>query len=350
MDDLAQTTEISAAAAPARRYAHVLRAVEERPWALHPPVLRMMADLARLRSAGGRLEPEEIDRRLAAAADDNGARSGAVMSGPVAIVPVYGLLAKRMSLMSAMSGGTSYDELQSAIAELVNDPAVSAIVLDVDSPGGEVDGLTEFAAFVRAARERKPVVAQVDTLAASAAYWIASQCTEVVVTPSGQVGSIGVYTAHQDVSGAMAQDGVQVTLVSAGKYKVEGNPYEPLAEDARAAIQDQVDAYYAMFLGDVARGRGTTPDAVASGYGEGRTVMARAAVAAGMADRVDTLEGTVNRLKPRSQRQRQAASSAPVSIAAAKPADQPAAAAAAPATPDRAWNARVAKLSTRSNR
>jgi signal peptide peptidase SppA len=323
-----------------RRYAHVLRAVEERPWALHPPVLAFIVDLVHFRSAGGRLSAEEIDRRLAVAKEENGERSGAHMAGAVAIVPVYGLLAKRLSLMSEMSGGTSYDELQGTIAALVNDPDVASIVLDIDSPGGEVDGLPEFASFLRAARDRKPIVAQVNSLAASAAYWIASQANEIAVTPSGEVGSIGVYTAHQDVSGAMEQQGVRTTLVSAGRYKVEGNPYEPLGDEARVAIQDHVDEFYAMFLDDVAKGRGTTAEAVATGYGEGRTLLAKAARAAGMVDRIDTLGATVDRVQPRKQAQ------APrrAEVIPLKPA-----AAAAPTQPDRTWNARVAKL-TRSHR
>lgn len=322
------------------RYAHVLRAILDRPWALHPPVLAFIADLVRFRSAGGLLAPEEIDARLAAARESNGDRAGAQVAGQVAVLPVYGLLAKRTSLMTEMSGGTSYDSLRASLDELLRDPAVSSIVLDVDSPGGEVDGLPELAAFVRAQRDVKPIVAQVDTLAASAAYWIASQASEVVVTPSGEVGSIGVYTAHQDVSAAMEAAGVRTTLVSAGRYKVEGNPYEPLGDEARAAIQDQVDAYYAMFLSDVARGRATTTDAVAAGYGEGRTLLAKPALAAGMVDRIDTLDATIRRLQPRQKTgARPAAEVIPLKPAAV----------AASTPPDRAWNARVAKL-TRSHR
>lgn len=320
------------------RYAHVLRAVEERPWALHPPVLAFIVDLVHFRSAGGRLTAEEIDRRLAAAREENGERTGAHMAGSVAVVPVYGLLSKRMSLMSEMSGGTSYDQLESDLAELLRDRDVSSIVLDIDSPGGEVDGLPEFAAFLRSARSVKPIVAQVNSLAASAAYWIASQASEIVVTTSGEVGSIGVYTAHQDVSGAMDKQGVRTTLISAGKFKVEGNPYEPLGEEARASVQDHVDAYYAMFLDDVAKGRGTTAEAVATGYGEGRTFLAKPALAAGMVDRIETLGATVGRLQPRQAPQRRA-EVIPLHLAAA----------AASTKPDRAWNARVAKL-TRSHR
>ena len=322
-----------------RRYAHVLHALEDRPWALYPPVLAFIVDLVHFRSAGGRLTAAEIDQRLAAAKEANGDRAGFERQGAVAVVPVYGLLSKRLNLMAEMSGGTSYEVLADTLDKLLADGSVKSIVLDIDSPGGEVDGLPEFAAFLRSARATKPIVAQVNSLAASAAYWIAAQASEIVVTPSGEVGSIGVYTAHQDMSGAMDQAGLRTTLISAGRYKVEGNPYEALGDDARAAIQDHVDEFYSMFLADVAQGRGITTDAVAGGYGEGRTLLAKAALAAGMVDRIDTLGATVERLRPnRTQTARRA------EVIPLKPA-----AAVAARTPDRAWNARVAKL-TRSHR
>lgn len=340
------------------RYTHVLKAVEGRPWALHPPVLSFIVELVHFRADGYRLTADEIDRRLAAAQDDNGPRNGAFTEGPVAVMPVYGVLSKRLGLMAAMSGGTSYDELQSNIGALLSDESVKAIVLDIDSPGGEVDGLPEFAAFLRQARDVKPIHAQVNSLAASAAYWIAAQCTDITVTPSGEVGSIGVYTAHQDVSGAMEQDGVKVTLISAGKYKVEGNPYEPLGDEARAYVQDHVDAFYSMFLHDVAQGRGTTVDAVLTGYGEGRTMLAKEAKAAGMVDRIDPLDATVRRLQRRARGGRIAEGvdvlvgergEERLAPAAYVPTQMPAAA-AAPAKPDRAWNARIAKSIRRSRR
>lgn len=353
MDDDAPVLPDTGDAFMAPRYRHVLKAVEGRPWALHPPVLAYIAELAHFRAAGGRLAADEIAERLAAAKDANGPRAGAGQQGAVAIIPVYGVLAKRMSLMAEMSGGTSYDELESAIAEAVNDPEVGSVVLDIDSPGGEVDGLPEFASFLRAARDRKPVIAQVNSLAASAAYWIAAQASEIVVTPSGEVGSIGVYTAHQDVSGAMDKAGVRTTLISAGKYKVEGNPYEPLGEDALGAIQDHVDEFYGMFVNDVARGRGVTADVVLSEYGEGRTLLAKAAKAAGMVDRIDTLGETVRRQI--GAKRTGGRVGGPIEVAGESgcdlvvPAPLMPAAAAASSKPDRAWNASVAKR-TRSRK
>lgn len=339
-----------------RSYDHVLKLVCGRAWALRPMTLDYMDQLVHLRADGGRLSAEDIAERLAAARAENGDRNGAARVGAVAVIPMYGVIGQRASLMAEMSGGTSVDGLREQLREAMADPAVSAVVFDVDSPGGSVDGIPEFAAELRSSRNQKPIVAQVNTLAASAAYWLASSMSEVVATQSGEVGSIGVYAAHEDVSIAMEQQGVKTTLVSAGPYKVEGNPYEPLGEDARAQIQGQVDEFYGMFVRDVAAGRGVAVNVVADGYGGGRTFLAKGALAAGMVDRIATLEETVRRLQPRSNRQSRGAEGQQSELHAAgdtavleEPTRLPVAASAAPIKPDRDWNARVAKL-TRSRR
>jgi len=118
----------------------------------------------------------------------------------------------------------------------------------------------------------------------------------LIVTPSGEVGSIGVVAAHMDISKMAESAGLKVTLVSAGKYKTEGNQFEPLSDEARAALQVRVDDYYAMFVKAVARNRGVSPADVRNGFGEGRVVGAKQAVALGMADRVATLDETLARL------------------------------------------------------
>jgi signal peptide peptidase SppA len=327
-----QPTEPGALIAP-RSYRHVTKALHERPWAIQAQVLTFMVDLLRNRVSGIVLSAEEIDERLAAAKAQNGDRAGGALAGSVAVIPMYGLITQRESLMSAMSGGTSIDELRSLLRLALTDQSVSAVVFDIDSPGGSVDGVPEFAAELRSlAKGPKPIVGQVNTLCASAAYWLASNMSEIVMTPSGEVGSIGVYAAHEDVSQAEAMAGVKTTLISAGPYKTEGNPFEPLADEARAAIQDQVDAFYGMFLGDVAAGRGTTLDAAAADFGQGRTLLARKAKAAGMVDRIDTLEATVLRLQPKASRTRPAASVTPLNRAAI---------AASIGRPDPGWNKRM---------
>jgi len=161
--------------------------------------------------------------------------------------------------------------------------------------------MPELVSEVRRAAETKRVVAIANDMAASAAYWIAAQADEVIATPEALVGSVGVFTMHQDWSEAMRQAGVATTFIQAGKHKTEGNPFEPLSDEARDHIQSIVDAAYAQFVGDVAKGRSRegAPVSVATvkaDYGEGRVLTAKDAKAAGMVDRVETYTQAVARL------------------------------------------------------
>lgn len=297
-------------------YPHVLRYVAETPWAIRPETFAVIREVVSLRAAGVRFDEEELEERLAAARERQAARPRPVSGGAVAVIPLMGVIVPRASMFSQMSGGTSLDRFRSQIRKAAADPDIGSIVLDVDSPGGSVDLVPEAAADIRQARANKRVVAVANTEAASAAYWLASQADELVVTPSGAVGSIGVFAAHEDYSVALEMEGIKTTLVSAGKYKVEGNPFEPLTDEARQAIQDDVDHYYGMFVADVAKGRGTTAGKVRAGFGEGRMVTAQRAVELGMADRVGTLEDTIARAARGGVR---AVAESPASLIAAGP-------------------------------
>lgn len=273
-------------------YPHV-EAELSRPWAMEPlafaELRRTAAHVLGRRAAGDPLSAEEIEERIKA-----GPGSGSVQQqGQVAVLPLYGVLMPRATLMSQLSGGTSLDQFQAMLTGAVNDPTVSAIVLDVNSPGGSVALTPETAAVVRAAASKKPIVAVCNTMCASGAYWLASQCTELVASPSALVGSIGVYQEHFDLSQMLESMGVNPTIVKAGKYKAEGNEYEPLGADALAAMQDMVDEFYGMFTADVAKGRNVPARDVRGGFGEGRVVTAKQALVAGMVDRIDTLQGTI---------------------------------------------------------
>lgn len=261
--------------------------VDSRVWAINPRVLAALCSL----------DGQSLAQATVAELEAARPKPSAQPNGGVAIVALHGvLMPSGGGLMSLLFGGAGLSSFQSDLRAAVADDSVSAIVIDVDSPGGLVDHIPETAAQIRAARAAKPVVAVANTQADSAAYWLASQADEISVTPSGEVGSIGVYRLHRDTSEAHAMRGIAPTLISAGKYKVEGNPYEPLADDARAAMQDEVDDYYGMFVGDVARGRDVSSSDVTGGYGEGRALHARQAVKAGLADRVETLGDAVRRI------------------------------------------------------
>lgn len=225
-----------------------------------------------------------------------------VESGNIAVLPLYGVVSQRVSMMSDFSGGTSTDIFGARFDSLVNDDSISAIVIDVDSPGGNVFGVQELADKMFAARGKKPVIAVVNSLMASAAYWIGSAADEIVMTPGGEVGSIGVMTLHTDQTAAAEQAGVKNTIIRAGKYKVESNPYEPLGDDAKDYIQSQVDARYADFIATVARNRGKSDDKVEKTFGQGRLMDAKHALSVGMIDKIGTLEQVLTDLRPKRNR------------------------------------------------
>lgn len=223
-----------------------------------------------------------------------GRRSQTDVRGGVAIVPLQGVITPRGGFLDLLfGGGGGLQGFRSNLAEALQADEVNSIVLDVNSPGGSVSLVTEVAAELRAARGIKPITAVANTMAASAAYQIAAQADEVVVTPSGQTGSIGTYLVHTDWSKFNADLGVAPTYVYAGKYKVEANADEPLDDEARAALQASVDEHYGQFVADVAAGRGVSAAEVRAGYGEGRVLNANAAVAAKLADRVATIDDVV---------------------------------------------------------
>jgi signal peptide peptidase SppA len=266
------------------------------PWAILQEQFATIIEIVDMRRRGERFSDDEIRERLEAARPPAAAsRAKRQAQSGVAVIPVHGTIVPKANLMTEISGGTSIGDLRGMFASALGDPDVGAIVFDVDSPGGSVDLVPEFAAEIRAARGRKPMLAVSNTMMASAAYWLAAQADEVAVSPSSLTGSIGVFAAHQDLSAAQEQLGVKTTFISAGKYKTEGNSSQPLDADAEAHIQSLVDSAYAMFTGDVSKGRRVSIADVRSGFGEGRVLDAKGAVKSGMADRVATLEQTISR-------------------------------------------------------
>lgn len=218
-------------------------------------------------------------------------------TGGVAVLRLTGLITPTPSMLSLlMGGGGGLIAFRSQLRSALASDEVGSILLDIDSPGGSTDLITETAAEIRKARSQKPVVALANTTAGSAALWLAAQANEFVITPSGHAGSIGVFAMHLDRSAEAEQAGVKVTYVSAGKFKTEGNQFEPLSDDALASAQQTVDDHYGVFVRDVARGRGVGVDDVRGGFGEGRMLTAKRAVEAGMADRVESFEATVARM------------------------------------------------------
>jgi signal peptide peptidase SppA len=275
--------------AEAHKYPQVVAYLRDTPWAIRETTLAAIMDMVNVRASGHRFTAEEIEARIGAGP----ARRDYQVAGSVAVIPLYGVITPKADLMSEMSGGTSVQRFKQSLEAALADDRVTSILLDIDSPGGSTDLIPEMAAQIRQARKQKPIVAMANTVAASAAYWLGSQASEFVVSPSGAVGSIGVLATHQDVSEAAAKAGVKTTLIHAGKFKTEMSTWAPLSDGAKEHIQSKVDTFYSMFVQDVARGRATTADAVRERFGQGRMVTARDAVKAGMVDRVDTFDNVL---------------------------------------------------------
>lgn len=304
------------------KYARIVAEFCGRAWALPEETLMAIVDLLRLQAGGAKWSQEEIRERIDTANAEKGyisvssgearfvaqdrfddaqeglpmrgasGKRNAASPGSVAVIPIMGVISQRMNLMAQLSGsgGTSIEKLTGQFRQALGDSNCKAIIFDVDSPGGSVNGVPELAAEIFKGRKQKPIVAVCNSMAASAAYWLASAASEVVTTPTALVGSIGVFMTHQDESDAMAKEGIKITIIKAGKYKAEGNPTEPLSDDAQAFLKSQVDDVYTMFVKAVAQQRGTSQTTVRDGYGQGRALLGSSAVKAGLADRLGSMD------------------------------------------------------------
>ena len=276
----------------ASRIHAILKAAASMPWAIMPEKFEAICALLELR-ANGETVPADVVATHSARAAARRNVTAAVGGGAIAIIPIHGVIAPRMNMMTEMSGGMSAEQLVKRVQAAMENPQIAAVVFDVDSPGGAVAGVEEAAAQIFAYRGTKPMTAVVNHLMGSAAYYLGSAADEIVISPSGEAGSIGVFTMHTDQSGADAQNGIKRTLVRAGTYKAEDAPFFPLSDDAKAAMQEKIDAFYAQFVNAVAKHRGVSAEAVRTGYGQGRVLTAELAVKAGLADRIGTLDEVI---------------------------------------------------------
>lgn len=246
-------------------------------------------DLSAMSESLRSLEAIEGERAAAAA-------TVAAQPGKIALIGVYGGLTPRGSWY-----GSSLSGIADAATRATNDPDIASAIVDIDSPGGTVAGTMEAAAAVADLASKKPCVACVNTLAASAAYWIASQASEIVMTPSADVGSIGAMIMHQDISGWLEQIGLKLTIIRSEQSpnKNEAHPFAPLSDDARAFLQSRADAAGSDFIKAVASGRKVSQTKVRETFGQGRVFGAKEAMARGMADRVATFGQVVAGLMPK---------------------------------------------------
>jgi len=231
------------------------------------------------------IHPEVVNDFLAGAVAPGRMAAKALGSTPtggtIAVVPILGGLTYRSV---SYWDDTSYTAILSGFRKALADPGVAAILLDVDSPGGEVAGLPELAEEIFQARGQKPIWAVVNQDALSAAYWLASAADRVLIPPMGRAGSVGVLLVHRDFSGMLDADGVKFTAIHAGARKVDFAPWAPLSEEALGVAQRDVFAAYDLFVRAVARNRGISESDVRKT--EAGVFAGQAAVDAGLADAV----------------------------------------------------------------
>lgn len=257
-------------------------------WAMHRPTFDRLMQLAER----GSTEPDAVKAVLAD-------RMEVVSMTPppgVALIPIHGIIEPRRSFWTEYFGGTSIEGLRLQFRKALDDEAVKGIVFHICSPGGDAVGVEEMATEIRNARGQKPMTAVCDCRAASAAYWLGCGADEFVgLQAAADCGSIGCFSVHFDWSKFNEDLGVKPSYIFAGRFKVEGNPDEPLSDEARAHYQAQVDDIYARFVASVAKGRGVTPARVKADFGEGRCFMVPQAVSLGMLDRQATMDDVIAR-------------------------------------------------------
>lgn len=247
-------------------------------WMMHPSAYGQMLLAASRRDALA--EDEEP-----ATPEPETAESG------VLVLPIRGVMMPHPGDYSCGMGWETYTEWWTdAFRMALEDETVTGIAVPIDSPGGIVWGTPEMAEAIYEARDVKPAVGLANPMAASAALWVGTAFERFYVQPSGDVGSHGVVGTHVDLSEALEQMGVNVTFITSSKYKVEGNAFEPLSDEAREHWQEEVDAIHADFTAALARHRDMDPETVEATFGEGRMLDARKAVEVGMVDGILTLD------------------------------------------------------------
>jgi signal peptide peptidase SppA len=272
-----------------------------RPLAIRPENLTALLSLDQNPTAG----PNEATRF-------SGRRSPAglytITDAGVALIQILGPLVNRGAWIGpSWFAGQSYEGVSAQLEAATRDPSVGAIILDIESPGGEAVGAFETAALIRKCGEAKPIFAMVNGMAASAAYALASGCKAIISTPTGLSGSIGVVLLHADYSRAIDQAGITPTLIHAGAHKVDGNPYQPLPSAVRSDLQNEIDKYHAIFCSTVEDGRGARLSAAAAKATQAKTYVGEAARGAGLVDDIGVFSELLTEAEIISKRRKGAA-------------------------------------------
>lgn len=244
-------------------------------------------------AAGTRLMFDDDDREHQESLDQDRRRQSILQTG-IDVIPISGVLVSRGSHLAACETMTSYEDLRSQINRAISDPLVERIVLDIDSPGGSAVGAFELAEDIRAASLIKPISGLVNFMAYSGGYLLAAACTEVVVSQTSGVGSIGVIASHMDRSKMAENLGVKVTTVFAGDHKNDLSPHEPISEQSLQVLNEIVQESYVLFTTRVASYRGRSVNEIVAT--QAACYRGAKAIEIGLADRLQSPQQAVDAL------------------------------------------------------
>lgn len=275
------------------KYERILAAINDKPWVITEEGMSAILAIVEMRIDGRRLSEEELNARVAA-----NRRQRTKGAGNILVMPLHGPIAHRMNLLNDVSGVTSIEVFGDEFEDAMKDDNVAAVVLDIDSPGGEVSGIPELFDRMMSLRGRKNVVAVSNTQMSSGALWIGSAADTIIASPSAIQGSLGVRVQHIDRSKKIENDGLVITHITSAKApgKLEMRDDAPLSDPDRERLQAVADDLHDDFERAVAKGRKMPVADVRSNFGKGRQITAREALNAGMVDGIAPLREVVSRL------------------------------------------------------
>ena len=262
------------------------------PWAILPDRLREIQSIYETHLRGEKIDIKSIEAKLGEPL--NNTHEEIEVRDGVAVIPIHGVIGKRLNLFSKISGGVSTELLKRDIEIALSDDSIESILLDIDSPGGAVDGTQELANFIFNSRGTKPIIALANGTMASAAYWIGAAAHEVYMSSETTVvGSIGVVATHTDVSKAEEKSGIKTTEIVAGHFKRVTSELAPLTEAGREDLQSKVDFIYSIFVSDVAKFKGVSVETVLEHMADGRVFIGSQSIEAGLVDGVSTIDDLI---------------------------------------------------------
>lgn len=252
------------------------------PWAITEESLHTILDIAQRNNE----TPEAIAAKLGRKLQNSYA---VTVRDNVAIIPITGPLFRYANIFTSVSGATSYELIAQDFSSALDNPNIKAVIFDIDSPGGEVNGVSELANMIYEARGKKPIIAYASGDACSGAYWIASAADKIIASETSALGSIGV----AGVYGGNSKQGNQIEIVSSQ------SPYkrlDPSTDEGKTKLQSRIDTMAEVFMENISRNRNVKLETVKNDFGKGDVFIGKQAVIAGLADRLGSMEKIINEL------------------------------------------------------